>query len=487
MPTPTEFKPTEPQKAIYATLCQRVLFHSGVGSGKSHCIGSISADFVINNPEIVGFIGANTYQQLSKSTLLRTFKVWEDYFGWVKDVHYVVDIIPPEGFGRFGPQLKSYEGTICFNNGAMIFTSSLDNYKVIDGTEFGWALLDETKDTKEEAVKEVIVARLRQPGMYVTPNGTISKHDAPDNKGYAPLYIFTSPAKVDWLVKWFDMDKEFEKIASVIFTPGKFYHNETNDRCVVISSTYWNQHNLKKGYIEDLLNDYRHNTNMTDMLIYGSPLAKTGNEFYSCFNRLTHVQSCEPYLGPPIHLSFDFNVNPYITLLCYQILQGDKGEIEVNQFDEICLESPRNNTEALCNEFDARWGNKTSSVFYYGDYSGKNGNTLTSEYKHNYEVVEKYLRKYLHNHSDRVIVNPFVVKRRDFMNKMFFGSLKIVHRIDPRCEKTIDDYEFVKEAADGGKLKKKITKNGITFEERGHCSDAGDYFFCSAFNPEFES
>jgi len=153
---------TNPQSDVLESTAQRILMHCGVGSGKSHAIGFVALDFARNNPEVRGFIGANTFSQLTKSTLDRVFKVWEDEFMLKRDVHYVIDIIPPPNWKVYGPRLKSYENTITFNNGALIFTASLDNYKVIDGTEFGWACLDETKDTKEEAVKEVIVARLRQ-------------------------------------------------------------------------------------------------------------------------------------------------------------------------------------------------------------------------------------------------------------------------------------------------------------------------------------
>ena len=167
------FEYSDPQYDILESTAQRNLMHCGVGSGKSHCIGALAFDFARHNPEVRGFIGANTYSQLTKSTLDKVFKVWEGDFGLVKGKHYVVDHIPPDNYKIFGPRLKSYENTICFNNGCMIFTASLDNYKVIDGTEFGWAMLDETKDTKEEAVKEVIVARLRQVGMFLDKRGVI--------------------------------------------------------------------------------------------------------------------------------------------------------------------------------------------------------------------------------------------------------------------------------------------------------------------------
>ena len=148
-----ELNVSKPQYEILLSTKQRILSLAGQGGGKSHTGGLLSAEFIVNYPHIRGFIGANTYSQLSKSTLDRIFTVWEKDFGWVNGKHYTVDKIPP--WKHFGSKLKDYEGTICFNNGCLLFTASLDNYKAIDGTQFGWAILDETKDTKEEAVKEI--------------------------------------------------------------------------------------------------------------------------------------------------------------------------------------------------------------------------------------------------------------------------------------------------------------------------------------------
>jgi hypothetical protein len=144
---------SSPQMDVLETTADRVLFHSGVGIGKSQTIGVLSFEFVKNMPEARGFIGANTYNQLAKSTLDRVFNVWEKQFGLRKNIDFVIDRIPPSNFKKFGADLKSYENVISFENGALIFTASLENYKMIDGTEFGWACLDETKDTKEEAFK----------------------------------------------------------------------------------------------------------------------------------------------------------------------------------------------------------------------------------------------------------------------------------------------------------------------------------------------
>lgn len=480
---------SDPQMEILETTCDRVLFLAGVGSGKSQVIGVLSYEFVINNPEVRGFIGANTYSQLAKSTLDRVLNVWEVQFGLKENIHFVIDKIPPPHYKKFGAALKSYENTISFENGALIFLASLDNYKVIDGTEFGWACLDETKDTKEEAVKEVIVARLRQKGMCINPKtNVISKTMKPGYIGYNPLFIFTSPAKSKWLIEWFDLVEHAEEIMSRIISKTDYYRKKTGRKFVVISSSWHNAHNLPIGYIEGLEKDYAHNEGLSEMMIYGSPFGKTGGEFITTFSRLKHVKDFGgPWQDETVHLSFDFNYVPYMTCTCWQIkyIESTKRYL-VRCFDEFCLPNPNNNCESLSKAIELKYGHlMKKGIFYYGDYSGKNGSTLVKEFKNNYEVIEKYLRPYINNSSDRVIVNQSLPKRRHFVNNGFAGAFPLDIEIHTQCKELQNDLEFLKEGPDGGKLKLKIKVNDITFEERGHTCDSLEYFLTSSFNNLF--
>lgn len=512
--TPKILEYSDPQYDICTSTAQRNLFHSGVGSGKSHCIGALSLDFAIHNPEVRGFIGANTFRQLSSATLDKVFKVWEQDFGLVKGKHYVVDHIPPDNYKIYGPRLKSYENTISFNNGCLIFTASLDNYKMIDGTEFAWAMLDETKDTKEEAVKEVIVARLRQVGMFVDRYGKLWKKQTLEEKvkenkfkiitfendvewyvddagnkiqGFNPLYIFTSPAKTRWLTDMFQIDKYSTEIEKCIYSKDDYFRKRVGDKLIVISSTYHNEKNLSSGYIDRLIADVGADKNRVAMLVYGSPFAKTGGEFYSQFSRIKHVSRFEPWTDEPVHLSFDFNLVPYITCNAWQI-KYVQGRYKVRCFKEFCLPNPHNNAESLSKRIDADIGNLLKKgLFIYGDYSGKTNDTVSEDIRNEFEMIEKILKRYLSNSSNRVIRNGLHTKRRDFMNKIFNGGFNIDIEIDERCIETIADFEFVKESSTGGKEKKKVTKEGKSFEEHGHTSDAADYFFCSAFEGLFNS
>lgn len=511
-----ELATSAPQRAVLESTSDKTLFLAGVGSGKSHDIALSAADFAINHAEILQFIGANTYKQLSQSTLKRVFDTWLKYFGWRKGRDFVVGTIPPASWPRHGAPLKSYDSVITFENGHQIVTGSLDNYKAIDGQEFAVAHLDETKDTKEEAVSEVIIARLRQAGLWLDDDGTLygtAEHDqlvsagqwqygtsadgnrqltaadGRDIRAWNPLYIYTSPAKVDWINLMFNLTSEYEEISRRIFSKTDFYHKANRDQCVVISSTYHNQANLPVGYIQRLEKQYKGNPARAEMLIYGSPIAKSGGEFMPAFNRLKHVKAVPFLAGSTAHVTLDFNVVPYMTMLAAQLVDGADGRQKLRFFGEYALESPRNNTAAICKAFVADYGRRLDGLFYYGDPAGRARQTVTTEFKNNYSVVAKEFAGYIGNYSDRVAtVAPGIIDRRDFMTALFEGALGIDIEIDEGCTHLVHDLEYCKEDANGKMLKPKF-KNPLTketYERYGHHLDASAYLICALLKQQYD-
>lgn len=477
---------SDPQLEILESNAQVNLFYAGIGSGKTYLIGAKNFEFMIKFPSVRGFIGANTQEQLTKSTLVGVFKFWS-MVGLVQDVHYVVDKQPPKHFQKFGEKLKSYHNTISFQNGKLIFLASLENYKAIDGTEFGHADLDETKDSKEEAVKEVILARLRQVGMWIDKRGRITDIESEGVEGYNPLNIYTSPAKTDWISNWFEFPKYYDEISERIFSKTDYFRKRVGKMLVVISSTYHNENNLPKGYIENkIIEPNKHNQHRINMLLYGSPLAKSGNEYYNRWDRQKHIQVMQTPKDIPIHIGFDFNRKPYITGGLYKIwFKQDVQRWHIHKFCEVCLPPPNNVTEDLCDEIIRLWHHELiNGVYYYGDYSGKNRRTNSSE--DDFAVIARKLKPYLHNSSDKVIINEKIVKRKEFMNKMFFGALPIDFTCDPQCVNFVNDAEFMKEGPDG-KKHKQIAKdeNGMSYEKYGHCADETEYVVTSAFDMYF--
>lgn len=475
-----EVEISSPQNEILTSRKQLNLFLAGVGSGKSHLMGLLSYFYVHNFPKAKGLICANTYSQLSGATLARIFKVWKDYFGLIKDVHYVVDKKPPEHFNKINADLKEYRNVITFQNGANIFLASLDNYKAIDGFEVTYALLDETKDTKESALKEVILARLRETFIFMSDDGELYdyKPDISGVKEFNPLYIFTSPAKVQWLNEMFYIDKNTNEINAKIFDKDDFYIGDFDDRKVVISSTYHNEHNLPSNYIDSRRAVWDNTPGMTDMLIYASPSGKSGSEWYSKYNRDIHVVDHIPLdEDSPLHVVFDFNVVPYMSALVFQIENKDGKEV-LKCINEYALEHPNNTTMDVCNEIVFDYSGRINTIYYYGDATGKNRTTATTDksIRHNYDIIERYLSDFLYDESNRVPrSNPPLDGRRSLMNTICSERSNIILRVDSSCKKIIQDMTFGKEGKNGEYLKEKVTVDGVSFEKYGHHSDCLNY------------
>ena len=206
---------------------------------------------------------------------------------------------------------------------------------------------------------------------------------------------------------------------------------------------------------------------------------RKGGEFYIKFSRIKHTGLVEFDPMLPVHLAFDQNVVPYITMTCHQVRYQD-GLMLISQFDEFCLSSPDNTSEALGHAFYNEYGHKMKSIAYlYGDASGnKRGTTNVMT---DYDILKRALYKVLINESDRTNrSNPAVVKRRNFINNLFAEKYNVRILLDSdKCRETIKDLDKVKQDMNGHKLKERGTDSvtGITFEKYGHCSDSLDYFY----------
>lgn len=221
-------------------------------------------------------------------------------------------------------------------------------------------------------------------------------------------------------------------------------------------------------------------------LLHGDWFAqpRTGGEFYKKFN--PDLNTVDAVYDPeqPLHITFDFNVNPYMTCCIHQLEEGKSVQI-----DEICLQHPRNTTRDVCKEFIHRYRNHEAGVFVYGDPAGRHEDTRTEAGHNDFTIIEVELKKY--HPSMRVARKaPSVVMRGAFQNAIFDGKIPDVQiLIGKHNEKTIADYNFVKEAADGTKAKIKVKDpgTGVSCEKYGHTSDANDYYFLSIFAVEFDT
>ena len=468
---------SKPQWEILESTKPLNLFLAGKGSGKSHLAGIISANLISEYPECTGFIGANTYEQVNTSTLTRIFAVWKE-FGWTewtdnnKRGCFVVNKQPPKTFKESKEKYISYNNIISFANGCSVYIASLENAKAHEGKNFAWAILDETKDSREDDIKDTILTRLRQKGIVFK------------GKDINPLYVLTSPAKVDWINKWFHLDKHIEEINAHIYSETDFFKLETDLVKVVISSTYHNKANLPENYFEVLKqsnSDEKYNT-----IVYANPFGRAGGEYYGSFERKKHVGETKYNPDLPLHLSFDFNYVPYNPCGVFQIYHKE-GVYQIHMIDEFALSSPHNSTEHVCEAILARYGNHKAGFFVYGDATGKAGSIVSREQRSNWDTVFFKLDSKLVEKSNRVPrSNPTNMMRKDFINCILEGKRPINILIGEQCVKMINDFMYCKEDVEGGKDKKTVKdENGQSYQPYGHFGDLLEYLVCEAFKNIF--
>jgi len=209
---------------------------------------------------------------------------------------------------------------------------------------------------------------------------------------------------------------------------------------------------------------------------------QTGGNFYKLFDRAKNTGDVFYNPALPLHISFDFNVNPYMTCTIWQI-EGKKAK----QINEICLETPNNRTENVCREFIRIYQGHNAGLFIYGDPNGMQEDTRSEKGHNDFVIISRALSIYRPTLRTTKSAPP-VVMRGNFINAVFAhnqGGLEFI--IGNNCNKSISDYMYLKEAADGtkAKIKEKHPDTGVSFEKYGHTSDANDYMICYAFANEF--
>lgn len=514
---------TPPQMAVINARTSIILDMAGQGAGKTELIGYISGIMIRLFPAMKGFIGANSYNQLSQSTLEKTMSAWKRYHNWDAfdknenpSGQYVIDKKPPAHFISI-VKLKSYKNVISFINGCVVYVGSLENYKAHDGKEFGWAHLDETKDTKEVAVKEVIMGRLRQIGLYFDQNGGLHYFagDPPVINGltftdWNPLYIHTSPssAGTEWINKMFNLDKYEREILDAVTDLSTFFYNVTRTKTVVIYQSDWNRLNLPANFLDNRRDSMTADEEL--MLLSGYPFAKTGNEYYPEFSRRRHViDNIEVDFTKRLHVAYDFNIMPYVTQIVSQIdyvvryynkqtkdkrafiEDSDVGYEAINVMRvkilrEILGRPPRNETEMACDDLGSwlKINDFSGDLAVYGDASGNNRITGLPQLTQ-YKIIERILRKYVavDLQTDKRNIAPLL--RRKLIRRILDDKYPHIEiYFDKTCEQTIRDFEFLKTVPDGKHKEKAIDKStGKAYEIIGHTSDALEGFLTKLFKP----
>lgn len=206
-----------------------------------------------------------------------------------------------------------------------------------------------------------------------------------------------------------------------------------------------------------------------------------GGRFYKTFDigKNTAVNTYNPLI--PIHISFDFNVNPYMSCSVWQAV-GKR----LYQIDEIAMKSPENSTDKTCREFMRRYNAHSTGLFVYGDPAGKHEDTRSEKGYNDFTIIRRELEKYKPVFRVATAAPP-VHLRGQFINTVFESNFDDVHIFILESSTYLkNDLLFGKEASDGTKLKEKTKTDGVQHEKYHHFSDNFDYLVCEMFSVEFQ-
>lgn len=201
-------------------------------------------------------------------------------------------------------------------------------------------------------------------------------------------------AKLWQYEKWLDVDQWDELPLTVANCPSKYSGlnpehsfkriNKKGDS-IWIKVTYRDNHWIMGhpsgtgGYRDQhILDDFEKDRILKPNLyrIYANGergIIRTGGEFWKQFNEVKHVRPLKPVEDETIHISLDENVNPYVTVSCWQLIEQN-----IRQVYEIPCKSPDNNAPkaaqkliSYLNSIDYK-----NVLYIYGDPSASKRSTI---------------------------------------------------------------------------------------------------------------
>ena len=395
-----------------------------------------------------------TLLETTWATLNDVLNAW----GLKRDVHYHVNNV-------------AY--SITFWNGSQIMALDLTpspgdpDFNSLGSLEITGAFIDEVSEVSEKAV-EVLASRIR---YKIAETFVVGK-----------MFMSTNPC-LTWVRSTFVMDDDGNPIklkSGYRYIPFSLFDNP-NEKFRAI---YYNK--LMK----------LRNKADRDRLLYGNWLFVASNKMaaYWNFDGDRHIiqNLKEKFYDPtrPIILSFDFNVNPYISCLPIQFDYENKIMYIFPEYIGYPKDK-RNNTPAF-----TRWiasqltqENHIGGVAITGDPAGAARSTQTEEGVNNFTIAKKNLTNTVLDPKVQLLSKqPAIITRLEFVNELLAGYQGWKVMIDPRCHRLIEDFVYQKKNPDGTKEKKKMQNdNGDRVERYGHLSDCFDYAAVYYLRKEYAS
>ena len=301
-----------------------------------------------------------------------------------------------DSFGiPYTPRVAPYVShTLHFPGGdSTILGLSFENWSRIVGDDWAFAIIDEIDTAKASIAQRAydkILGRIRVGN-------------------FNQLHCYSTPEGFGFHYQTFGTDAA----------------REGKRRALLRMKTADNAHNLRPGFVDDLLSRYTQEQCRAYLEGVYQNLA-TGT-VYDRFDRAKHVSDVDddPLAEEPLRIGIDFNVGNMNAVVA--IRSGNA----LHFIDEI---SGAHDTDALAQEICARYPGRT--LYGYPDASG--GNRSTNATKTDLEILSSYG---ISNQSPKA--NPRVADRVSaFQGALENGKGEIRIQINPRCKRLIECLEL---------------------------------------------
>lgn len=355
------------------------LYQGGYGSGKTFCGSLLGILFCLKYPGVTGLVGAQTYTLLRDTTLKQYFEHL-DNMGFRAGYHY---------------DYQKTEEILKFKNGSEILFRHLQEPNKLKSLNLAFVELEEMSDTPESTFK-MLISRLRQ---QIKPEWR--------KKGFKyRLFGHTNPeSSKGWIYKYFVEEKpDNYRLIQAPTTQNKF---------------------LEPDYVESMKELYDEEYYRINVL--GEFGDYTSGLIVKNFSN-ENIKELHYQPDLPLHLTFDFNVDPMSCILAH-VADG-----KVFYFDEFILENTT--TQGTMEEILKKYPAHKTDIIINGDASGDNRSTQSEV--SNYVIIRNALKRHYPNNKIRFDLRPYnppIKNRIASFNAMICnhnGERKIF--IDKRCK-----------------------------------------------------
>lgn len=398
----------------------------GAGSGKSYVSATKVVLRIITQPD-VGFL---VLRKISRTIKPSVFKD-------------IVDIIDSMGMSSLVKVNKSELKITCIHNKSFIQFMGIDDpekIKSISGINNIW--VEEATEFKEEDIDQL---KLRMRA---------------ECKSYQQMILSFNPINAKHWIKekfWDIVDDEVYKLRTTY-----------NDNHFLSEATKKDYEKIKQG-----TNYY----NVYVLANWGS-IQNESSLFYNFGDE--NLYACSYDESKALHVSFDFNRQPYSCCSIYQV-----DGYNIYNIDELMYSYPAT-AEGIAKLFLSKYKNHKGVIYVYGDSSGDN-NTVVS-IKSAFAQVMDLIKAQFNAVEYKVLSkNPSIGLSCSYVNSIFNDEQTYKLYIHKHNYEMIDDLYFLKSDQNGGKLKEMVKNaDGVSYEKYGHLSDTLRYFIVSLLYNEYQ-